>query len=147
MPRGDDAVSARAHLTTADRPTTVDRSIRIPHLLTLRYSSGHVADAVVWELIPRVAAPEWSRVPPASQGFIEAHLPRLMALRTAARTGTLPDTTAGQRLAAVLAGRPLSTRTVYRNLDLIRPLLTGSPGTTSRATELVTGADPTAGQR
>jgi len=123
--RGDNAVSARARLTSADPPATVDRPIRIPHLISLRTGTGSVADAVVWELIPCIAAPDCSRVPPESQGFIEAHVRGLLALRGAARTGRLPQTTAGQRLADRLAGRPLTIRAVYRHLDLIRPLLAG----------------------
>lgn len=125
--RGDDAASARAHLTSADPPATVDRSIRIPHLISMRYGTGNVADAVMWELMPRVAAPDWSRVPPATQGFIETNLRGLLALRGAARAGQLPQTTAGQRLNDLLAGRPLIIRAVYRHLDLIRPLLSGQP--------------------
>jgi hypothetical protein len=143
--RGDTAASAWAHLTSADPPATVDQSVRIPHLLTLRYSSGHVADTVVWELIPRVAAPQWSRIAPATRAFIEAHLPQLLALRTAARTGNLPQNTAGQRLADTLAGKPLSTRIAYRHLDLIRGLLgdppAGPPALAPRPADPVAGSD------
>jgi hypothetical protein len=144
--RGDHAVSARAHLTGAAAPATVDQSVRIPHLLTLSYRSGHLGDTVIWELIPRIAAPEWSRVPPATRSFVEVHLPRLLALRTAARTGTLPPTIAGRRLADLLASKPLSIRVVYRHLDLIRPLLAGTVTAASQQADPVTGADSRAGQ-
>jgi hypothetical protein len=139
--RGETAASARAHLTSADPPAAVDQSVRIPHLLTLRYSSGHIADMVVWELIPRVAAPQWSRITPASRAFVEAHLAQLLALRTAARTGALPQNTAGQRLADILAGKPLSTRIAYRYLDLIRGLLGDPPALAPSAADPVAGSD------
>jgi len=67
--RGDNAASARAHLTSADPPATVDRSIRIPHLISLRNGTRSVAAAVVWELVPRIAAPDRSRVPPGESGL------------------------------------------------------------------------------
>jgi hypothetical protein len=130
--RGDSAVSARAHLTSVDPPAVVDRAIRIPHLISLRYSTGSVADTVVWELIPRVAAPQWSRVPPTDQSFVEAHLSELLALRGAARTGGLAQTATGERLANILAGGPLTIRVVYRHLDLIRPLLARRPAARQR---------------
>ncbi len=122
--RSDNAVSARAHLTSVAAPATVDLSVRIPHLVSVRYAAGGVADMAVWELIPRVAAPDWSRVPPASRAFVEANLRGLLALRRAARNGDLPPTEAGSRLAMALRGRHLSIQFVYRHLDLIRPLLT-----------------------
>jgi len=145
--RGDRGVSARAHLTSAAAPATVEQSVRIPHLLTLSYRRGRLLDTVVWELIPRIAAPQWSRVPPATRGFVEVHLPRLLALRTAARTGTLPPTATGRRLADLLAGKPLSIRVVYRHLDLMRPLLGGAVALASRPAYPVAGADSRAGQR
>lgn len=118
----------RARLTSIHPPATVDRSMRLPHLVTVRHATGtrlvSLEETVVWELVPRIAAPEWSRIRPNDQTFIEANLPGLLALRAAARHGRLPDSPAGQRLADALAGRPLTTAAVYRHLHLIRPLLT-----------------------
>jgi len=123
--RSDNAVAARAHLTGVTAPATVDLSVRIPHLISVRYAAGGgVADRVVWELIPRVAAPDWSRVPPASRAFVEANLRGLLALCRATRNGHLPPTAAGSHLAKALRGQHLSIQFVYRHLDLVRPLLT-----------------------
>ncbi len=113
----------RARLTSVDRPATVDRSVRLPHLTTVRYVTGTVTDMVVWELMPRAAAPQWSRISPADEAFVEANVHRLLTLRAAARDRRLPATEAARRLADALRGRPLTIRTVYGRLDLVRPVL------------------------
>ncbi len=73
----------------------------------------------------RTEARNWLGIPLPDQAFVEAHLPDLLALRAAARTGQLPATPAGQRLAGLLRGRPLplSIQLVYRHLDLFRVLV------------------------
>src|SRR5439155_10155771 len=98
----------------------------IPHLVTVRGGEeAPTCDAVVWELTTGAAARQWLGAPVPDPTFVEAHLPQLLALRGAARADQLPATAAGQRLAALLHGRPLplSIQLVYRHLDLLRVLL------------------------
>jgi len=123
----------RARLTSADAPATVDRSTRMPHLISVRYGTGTLTDTVVWELMARTVAPEWSRVPPVDQAFIEAHLHRLVTLRGVARGGRLPSTAAGRRLASLLGERPLTIRTVYEHLDVLRHLVIEMSGQAQRS--------------
>ena len=120
---GPDGTTRQARLTSVDRPATVDRSVRLPHLITVRYGRGTVTDMVVWELMRRATAPEWCRISPADEAFVEANVHRLVTLRTCVRDGTLPETDAGRRLTDLLGVRPLTVRVVYRHLDLIRPVL------------------------
>ncbi len=119
---------ARPCLTSPDRPpATPDDLVRIPHLVTVRAADEAGTDAVVWELTTRREARRWLGMPLPDLEFVEAHLPDLLALRGAARTGQLPATAAVQRLAGLLHGRPLplSIQLVYRHLDLFRVLLGG----------------------
>ncbi len=117
---------ARPYLTSPGQPATPDDLVRIPHLVTVRAAeTTSTSDEVVWERTTRAAARQWLGGPLPDQAFVEAHLPDLLALRAAARAGQLPPTAAGQRLAALLHGRPLplSIQLVYRRLDLFRVLL------------------------
>jgi hypothetical protein len=118
----------RAYLTSPSRPTAApDDLVRIPHLVKVRTTDETTTDEVVWELMRRAEARQWLGVQLPDQEFVEAHLPNLLSLRGAARTGVLPATRAGQRLASLLHGRPtpLSIHLVYRHLDLFRILLAG----------------------
>ncbi len=118
--------SHRPSLASAAQPATPDDLVRIPHLVSVRATDQPVTDEAVWELMTRAEARQWLGGPLPDPEFVEAHLPDLLALRDAARTGQLPNTAAGQRLAGLLRGRPLplSIQLVYRNLDLFRVLLT-----------------------
>lgn len=119
----------RGYLTSPTRPGTPDGLVRVPHLVSV--SSGDaVSDAVVWELTSRAAAEEWLGSPLPDPVPIEAGLPRLVALRGAARVGTVPATPAGRRLAGLLHGRPLplSIQLVLRHPDLFIDLLTDPDG-------------------
>ncbi len=125
---------APAYLTSPLRPDTPDDLVRIPHLVTARTDTRELVDdacrrhgltdTVAWELMARAAACRWFGAALPDQSLVEAHLPDLLALRSAARAGRFPPTTAGARLAALLHGRPLplSTVLVYRRLDLFREL-------------------------
>ncbi len=85
---------------------------------------------VVWELATRPGAARWLGAPMPDQAVVEAHLPRLLALRAASRAGRFPPTAGGARLAALVHGRPqpLSILLVYRNLDLFTQLCTEPAG-------------------
>ncbi len=127
-----------ACVTSPSQPATPADLVRIPHLVTVRADTrqltdrptGACMDAVVWELTTRAAAVRWLGGPLPDQNLVEAHLPRLLALRTAARAGHLPPTRHGARLAALLHGRPLplSIRLVYRHLEVFRDLFTDTAG-------------------
>jgi hypothetical protein len=111
-------------VTSPTRPATPPGVVRIPHLLSVR-RAGAVTDVVVWELMTAGRATGWLGGPLPEQRFFERHLAGLLRLRAAARTGRLPLTAAGTRLARLLGGRPLSIRLVYQRPRLFRALLTG----------------------
>jgi hypothetical protein len=119
----------RAYLTSPSRPVAAPDLVRIPHLVTVRTADETMTDQVVWELMSRAEAEQWLGGPLPDQEFVEAHLPGLLTLRAAARAGTLPATVAGQRLAGLLHGLPLSVQLVYRRLELFRVLLAGGEPT------------------
>jgi len=126
--RSGSLAPTRPCLTSPDRPAaTPDDLVRIPHLVAVRAADETTTDAVVWELMTWKEARNWLGMPLPDEEFVEAHLPDLLALRSAARTGQLPATSAGQRLAGLLRGRPLplSIQLVYRHLDLFRVLFAG----------------------
>jgi len=124
--RAGGLASGRPYLTSPGQPAAPDHLVRIPHLVTVRAPGEEPGtDEVVWELMSPAAARQWLGGPLPDQEFVEAHLPDLLSLRGAARSGDLPATAAGQRLAGLLRGRPLplSIQLVYRHLELFRVLL------------------------
>jgi len=135
--RAGAAGRAPACLTSPTTPAIPDGLVRIPHLVTIRSdsqaltdrSTRECADTVVWELTTQARAVRWLGGPLPDQNLIEARLPHLLALRTAARTGLLPPTGHGARLAELLHGRPqpLSIWLVYRHLDLFCDLFAEAP--------------------
>ena len=124
--RAGGLIPTRPYLTSPHRPDTGGDLVRIPHLVTVGRTDGTVGDAVVWELMRHATARRWFGAPLPTRAFIEDHLPGLLVLRAAVRAGAFPATPVGQRLAALVHGRPLplTIQLVYRHPDLFRMLLT-----------------------
>jgi hypothetical protein len=120
--RSHSGLAYRPCLTSWSTPDPPGGWLRLPHLLSVD-NGARIHDLVIWELVDAAHAAEWLGRPLPDLAFIEAHLPTLCRLRTAARTGRLPATHAGQRLAGLLDHRPLSMRLVFEHLDLIRLLI------------------------
>jgi hypothetical protein len=115
-----------------DGPRTPDTSgdlVHVPHLVTLRDSTGGLIDTVVWELLAGQAARRRLGVGLPDPAPVEAYLPDLLALRAATRTGRLPAGLSAP-LAALLNGQssPLSIEVVYRHLDVFLNHFAGRPG-------------------
>ncbi len=110
----------QVRVVSADTPDTVDRLVRVPHLVTLRTPTGVATEAVMWELLAAEAAQRWLGVPAPALRHVEAHVARLLALRTATRTGLVPAS-----LPPPLAGwlrsqsTPLSIEMVCHHLDVV----------------------------
>jgi hypothetical protein len=117
---------AAACLTSWSRPDVPDRAVRVPHLVTLHRDDGQLVDVVVWELTRPQQLQRWLGRTEPDLELVERHLDRLVRLRTAARTGRLPATTAAMELTALLDGRGLTVEIVYRHPALFRVLL-GEP--------------------
>jgi hypothetical protein len=106
--------------------------VRLPHLIAHRLFSGSIEDLTVWEVMAAEKALCWLGGPLPEKDkclLIEQKLTGLLALRSQARAGQLPDTEAGRRLADRLTNRYLSIRMVYQHIDLFLNLLDGkAPG-------------------
>lgn len=103
-----------------------DTLVRLPHLIAHRLPSGAIEDLAVWEVMAAEKALCWLGGPLPEKDkhlLIEQKLTGLLALRSQARTGRLPDTEAGRRLADWLTNRYLSIRMVFQHIDLFLPLL------------------------
>lgn len=109
-----------------------DTQVRLPHLIAYRLLSGSIEDRTVWEVMAAERALCWLGGPLPEKDkrlLIERKLTGLLALRSQARAGRLPDTEAGRRLANWLINRYLSIRMVYQHIDLFLALLDGeAPG-------------------
>lgn len=100
--------------------------VRLPHLIAHRLQSGSIEDLTVWEVMAAEKALCWLGRPlPETDKrlLIEQKLTGLLALRSQARAGRLPDTGAGRLLADWLTNRYLSIRMVYQHIDLFLALL------------------------
>jgi hypothetical protein len=100
--------------------------VRLPHLIAHRLLSGSIEDLSVWEVMAAENALGWLGGPlPEKEKrlLIERKLTRLLALRSQARAGRLPDTEAGRRLADWMTNRYLSIRIVYQHIDQFLALL------------------------
>ncbi len=110
----------QVRIVSTDTPDTADGLVRVPHLVTLRADTGVATEAVMWELLAAEVAQRWLGVPAPALRHVEAHVARLLALRTATRTRLVP---AG--LPPSLAGwlraqsTPLPTETVCHHLDVV----------------------------
>jgi hypothetical protein len=112
-------------LTSWSAPVVPVGMLRVPHLVTVS-RGGHVADAVVWEVLVPEAAERWlgCRASEDDLAFVEANLEALVRLRAAIRDGRLPATAAAARLRSLLPGRDeLTIALVYQRLGLFRALL------------------------
>ncbi len=118
----------RVPVTSAGMPDTNGELMRVAHLVTLRTVSGVATDTAMWELLTADTVASGPGVPRSALDLIEAHLPALLALRTATRSGRLPAGLPPQ-LAALLNGltEPLSTEVVWRHLDPLVDHLTERP--------------------
>lgn len=104
-------------------------AVRVPHLVTVWHGTLAV-DSVVWEILSVPAARRWLGSPLPDLSFVEANLDRLVRLRTAARTASLPPTAAAARLLSLLGPESdLPISLVYQRPDLFRALL--RPGRTN----------------
>ncbi len=106
-----------AFITAAGRPTPPKGWVRVAHLVTL--ATPDLVDELVWEILPHQEARRWIGRHPARSGFVEAHLPGLVRLRAALRSGRLASTPTGRALAEALHGRDLSTGFVYDHVRLV----------------------------
>ncbi|WP_066374684.1 hypothetical protein [Herbidospora mongoliensis] len=105
-------------------PLPKPRLLRIPHLVTAAGPDGSWGDVVVWEVMTREQFSSWlDHGPPIDLGGVEARVPQLIALRRAAREGTLPDTPAVRALHELLRTRYWSIRLVLQHQDLFDSLL------------------------
>ncbi|MFF5085482.1 hypothetical protein ACFY36_51300 [Actinoplanes sp. NPDC000266] len=95
--------------------------VRLPHVVLTIDEHGNHKDVVVWELLTTHTASRWLGTPLPDLP-VEQHLPALMGLRAAIRSGVLPDSHAGQRLGDLLTRRHLSTRLVLQHPDLFTEL-------------------------
>ncbi len=119
----------RVYLTSPGMPDTWGDLVRVPHLVTIRGERGALVDTVVWELMASHYAVRRLGVALPDPALVEAHLPDLLALRTATRTRQLPAGLS-RPLAALLTGRPspLSIELVYRHLYVFLDQFAGRLG-------------------
>jgi hypothetical protein len=101
-------------------PDTPEELVRVPHLVTLHSDTNAATDAALWELLSAQTARDRFGTGQAELRAIEASVPQLIALRTASRTGRIPDCLP-PALAALLqqSPGPLTTETILPRLDLI----------------------------
>jgi hypothetical protein len=132
--RRHDVHPVRPCVTSATTPklASMPGLVRLPHLLTVRDGTGALSDAVVWEVMTVMQAARWLGGPLPPQRLIENQLPALLQLRLLARTGRLPASDDGQRLAKLLIGRYLSIRLVCQH-PVLFDALTRSAGTSPAA--------------
>ncbi|WP_239309755.1 MULTISPECIES: hypothetical protein [unclassified Frankia] len=123
-------------LTSAVRPTPPPDAVRIPHLAAID-QGDQTADTVVWELMTRDNAGVWLGGMLPDQGFFEAHLSLLLALRAAVRAHCAPAGEAGRRLTTLLRHRYLSIRLVYQHPEVFRVLLSDLEKVTANDDQLL----------
>jgi hypothetical protein len=109
---------ARVPVTRAVMPDTSSERIRVPHLVTV-HDVGVMSEAVMWELLDPDAADRWLGVARPDPALVEAHLTKLLALRTATRTKHLPaDLPPPMASLLTRLSSPLSIEAVYRHAGL-----------------------------
>lgn len=113
-------------ITTAARPDVTAGVVRLPHLLSVEHRDV-ISDTVIWEVMTRAEATQWLGHELPDQGFFEAQLTSLVAMRSLARRGCLPSGPIFAKVASLLTGRNMSIRYVYQHAALFAEAISAMP--------------------
>ncbi|MEV6527631.1 hypothetical protein AB0M43_37485 [Longispora sp. NPDC051575] len=120
---------ARAVVTCPAPPIDLQPAgyLLLPHLISVDPATPSGAlDRVMWEVLEPavVEVVHGERLPPPClRELIHHNLGTLLALRTRARTGHLPDSPLGRLIGELSSDGPMSGHILYRNAHRLAPLL------------------------